>query len=234
MPSVEVCPVPGAFKAYRRPGLTVVVVDILRATTAICSAFMNGAAAVIPVGSVASLRRYVGTGCQIAGERGGIRLPFADLDNAPEAFRPELVAGRRIAYSTTNGTQAIRLASACDRVYIGSYFNFTALCDRLAGEGEDVLLLCAGWRGRFSLEDTLFAGAVTARLQQAGFAVPCDAALAASALWTAASDNLHAFVRQGAHAARLRRLGLAPTVDYCHTFDLTTAIPRYSGGELTL
>ncbi|MCR5713745.1 MAG: 2-phosphosulfolactate phosphatase [Bacteroidales bacterium] len=234
MPSVEVCPVPGAFKAYNSPGSTVVVVDILRATTAICAAFMNGAQAVIPVGSVASLRRYVGTGCLIAGERGGIRLPFADFDNAPEAFTPEQVAGRRIAYSTTNGTQAIRLASACHQVYIGSYFNYTALCDRLVREGRDVLLLCAGWRGRFSLEDTLFAGAVVVRLQQEGFDVSCDAALAASGLWTAASEDLPASVRKSSHAARLRQLGLATTIDYCHTFDRTGVVPHYADGELTV
>ena len=225
---------PGAFKAYRRPGLTVVVVDILRATTAICAAFMNGARAVIPVGSVASLRRYVGADCLIAGERGGIRLPFADFDNAPEAFTPDLVAGRRIAYSTTNGTQAIRLASACRQTYIGSYFNYTALCDRLVREGQDVLLLCAGWRGRFSLEDTLFAGAVAVRLQQAGFESSCDATLAASSLWTDASEDLRACARKGSHASRLRQLGLAPTVDYCHTFDLTDVVPRYADGELTV
>src|SRR6266542_5954411 len=111
--SVEVSFTPASFDCFRNPRAVVVVVDVLRATSAICAAFMNGVDKIIPVGTVEEARAYKQKGFLVAAERDGLVLDFADFGNSPYNFTPERVKGKTIVYSTTNGTQAIQMASSC-------------------------------------------------------------------------------------------------------------------------
>ena len=157
---IEVCFSPALYPFYRNDNAVVVVSDILRATTAICAAFENGVKSLIPVADLNEAREWKKKGYLVAAERDGLVLDFADFGNSPFNFHPEQVRGKTIVYSTTNGTQAIRMASGAKHVAIGAFINLTALAEWIIGEDSDVLVLCAGWKNRYNIEDSVFAGAL--------------------------------------------------------------------------
>jgi 2-phosphosulfolactate phosphatase len=234
MHQISVCFTPAQFHFYPHEGCNAVAIDILRATTSICTALMNGAKEVIPVSTVDELKTYVTRDCIIAAERDGVKLDFAHIGNSPMYFTREKVQNRIIAYSTTNGTHTINLAAQCHRAAVGSYINISALCQWIENEQRDILLLCAGWKGRFNLEDTVFAGAVATRLIDSGkFTTICDAALAAMDLWQLARHNLTEYISKAAQNARLRKIHADDAIPYCHQLDLTIVVPICRNGVLT-
>lgn len=223
---IEVCYSPALYPYYRNDNAIVVVTDILRATTAICAAFENGVKNLIPVADLDEAREWKKKGYLVAAERDGIVLDFADFGNSPFNFHPEQVRGETIVYSTTNGTQAIRMASGAKHVAIGAFINYSALASWLKEEDSDVLILCAGWKNRYNLEDTLFSGALSDILITTGrFYTECDASVAAMELWKIARKDLTGFIEKAAHRHRLKKLGLDDVIDYSHTLDSTSVIP---------
>ena len=233
MHQVTVCFTPVQFPYYEHEGCNAVAIDILRATTSICTSFMNGAKEVIPISTVDELKTYCGTEYLIAAEREGIKLDFADIGNSPHYFTRDVVEGKTIAYSTTNGTHTINLAAQCHSAAIGAFINISALCRWLEAGERDVFLLCAGWKGRFNLEDTVFAGAVMQKLIDTGkFTTICDSALAAMDLWSLAKPNLTGYIQKAAQNERLHKIGAADAIPYCLQFDLTDIVPMYCDGVL--
>ncbi len=231
--NIEVCFSPALYDYYRNDNAIVVVSDILRATTAICAAFDNGVRNLIPVGGIDEAREWKGKGYLVAAERDGIVLDFADFGNSPFNFRPDRVRGKTIVYSTTNGTQAIMMASGAKHVAAGAFVNLSALAGWLRETGCDVVVLCAGWKNRFSLEDSVFAGALADKLIGSGnFATMCDAAVAARELWLTARSDLVGYIEKAAHRHRLKKLGLDDVLGYCFTPDSTNVIPVLKGNML--
>ena len=223
---IEVCFSPALYPYFENTEAIVVVVDILRASSAICTAFMNGAGRIIPVGTLEEARAMKDKGYMVAAERDGIVRDFADFGNSPFNFSPERVKGKEIVYSTTNGTQAIHLASSGFEVVIGSFLNITAICEHIITKDRDVLILCAGWKNKFNLEDSFFAGALTEKiLKNKTFFTICDSALAALDLWSIGRDNSLAYIEKAAQRHRLKKNNLDDVLEYCHTHDLTAIIP---------
>lgn len=231
--NIEVCFTPAIFDSFAHPDAIVIVVDVLRATSAICTAFMNGVGQIIPVGTVDEARSFKQKGYLVAAERDGLVLDFADFGNSPFNFTRERVEGKTIVYSTTNGTQAIQLASKCYMVAVGAFLNLTALSEWAASQNRDIIVLCAGWKNRYSLEDTLLAGAITEKLLQYNtYFTNCDSAITALDLWQLAKPNVMAYIEKAAQRSRLRKNGLDDVIEYCHTEDLTTIIPVFKDGVL--
>ena len=231
--NIEVCFTPALFSDFSDPEAVVVIADILRATSAIVTAFENGVDRIIPVGTLEEAKAYKESGYMVAAERDGIVRDFADFGNSPFNFTPERVAGREIVYSTTNGTRAIHVASGCSTVLIGAYLNFTAVSDWLVKQDRDVIILCAGWKNKFNLEDSIFAGALSERLLQSGtYRTICDSTLAAMDLWEKAKGDLLGYIEKVAQRERLRKNKLDDVIGYCHRFDTTGIIPVLSGDHL--
>ncbi len=223
---IEVCLTPGIYDTFRNDNAIVVVVDILRATSAICTAFMHGAKRIIPVATLEEAQDYKNKGYMVAAERDGIVRDFADFGNSPYNFTPERVKGQEIVYSTTNGTNTIMMASHSHEVLIGAYLNHSALVEHIQNKKHDVLILCAGWKNKFNLEDTLFAGVLAESiLKSDNFYTICDSTYAAMDLWNLASHDLNAYFEKVAQRHRLKKNGLDDVLEYCHTFDLTKQIP---------
>jgi len=230
---LEICLSPAMFEAHADNEAVVVIVDILRATSSICTAFANGVKTIIPVATVEEARTMKSRGYLLAAERDGFVLDFADFGNSPYNFTAEKVKDRTVAYSTTNGTGIMKRAADCHEVVIGSYLNFSALCRWLEGQDRKVIIVCAGWKRRFSLEDAVFAGAMAERLLEGGmFTTICDAAHAATDLWKSAKADLMGYIEKAAQRSRLRDKGLDDCINYCHTFDVTDVIPVLRGGRL--
>jgi 2-phosphosulfolactate phosphatase len=231
--NLEICFTPAIFEAHADIEAVVVVIDILRATSSICTAFANGVREIIPVATLEEAREMKSKGYLLAAERDGFVLDFADFGNSPYNFTSDKVEGRSVAYSTTNGTGIMKRASECHDVVIGSYLNFSALCRWLEEQDRKVVIVCAGWKTRFSLEDALCSGAVAERLLQGGrFTTQCDSVHAATDLWKAAKDDLMVYIEKAAQRSRLRDKGLDDCLQYCHTFDVTDIIPVLRGGRL--
>jgi 2-phosphosulfolactate phosphatase len=223
---VEVCFSPALYDKFHNPDAIVVVSDILRASSAICTAFMNGAKQIIPVGSIEEAKKYKDKGYLVAAERDGVKLDFADFGNSPYNFTSKRIKEKIVVYSTTNGTQAINLASKAFKVAIGSFLNIQALADWLISEKRQTIILCAGWKDRFSLEDSVFAGSLVQMLIDSGiYETICDSSLAACDLWSLAKNDLIGYIQKAAQRNRLQKLGLDDVIEFCHTPDQTNIIP---------
>ena len=231
--NLEVVFTPEMFQYFENPEANVVVVDILRATSAICTAFKNDVSRMIPVPSLEEARKYKEKGYIVAAERDGNVLDFADFGNSPFNFSRERVSGKEVAYSTTNGTRAIHMARNSQMVIIGSFINLSAVADLLIEKQKDVIILCAGWKGKFCLEDTLFAGALAEILMNSNqFQTICDSTKASMDLWSMAKPDLLTYVDKVAQRERLRKLGLDDVIEYCHTPDSAIEIPVYRDGKI--
>ncbi len=233
MRNIEVCFSPALYDDYHNPESVVVVVDILRATSAICTAFMNGARHIIPVGTKEEARALKAKGHLVAAERDGLVLDFADFGNSPFNFTSERVSQHDIVYSTTNGTSAIHKADGAHAVAIGSYLNLSALTDWLVQQERDVVILCAAWKNKFSLEDSLFAGALSHKLKQTGkYLTICDSVNASLDLWEAAQPDIYKYILKSAQKQRLAENGLDDVIEYCHIVDQTNIVPVLNGDKL--
>ncbi len=212
-----------------------VVTDILRASTAIVTAFMNGVDRIIPVGTLEEAKACKEKGYMVAAERDGIVRDFADFGNSPFNFTPERVRGNQIVYSTTNGTQAIQLASSGKKVLIGAYLNLSAVAGRVQEEGRDLLVLCAGWKNKFNLEDTLFAGALAKMvLEDERYDTICDATLGAMDLYQVARHDMMGYIEKVAQRTRLKKNNLDDVIGYCHEVDRTGHVPVLERDYLVL
>lgn len=233
MNEIEVCFSTDIFNLFESKGRIVVVVDILRASTVVCTMIHNGAKEIIPVSSLEEAREYKAKGFLVVAERDGKKLDFADLGNSPFYFTPEVVSGKTIVYSTTNGTNAITIGKQAKQILIGSFLNIGALAEFLKELGNDILVLCAGWKGKFSLEDSVYAGALVRRLIDSGrFSTRCDSTIAAMDLWDLAKDDLLHYTEKAAQKSRLKKLGLDDVIEFCLQQDITFRIPEYKNERI--
>jgi len=226
--TIETCFTPALFEPEQSKGTIVVIIDILRATSSICTAFANGAEAIIPVAEVEEAKSYKAKGYLVASERDGITLDFADFGNSPFNFTKEAVENKTIVYSTTNGTGLINraLLAAPAAVVVGAFLNISALAHWIDQQEQNVTLFCAGWKKRFNLEDTVFAGAIAEKLMQtAKYSINCDSTHAAIDLWLAAKNDLRGYIEKAAQRSRLREKNLDDCIDFCLQHDFTTVIP---------
>jgi 2-phosphosulfolactate phosphatase len=230
---LETCFSPALFEAKVHIDSIVVIIDILRASSAICTAFANGAASIIPVAEVSKAKEYKSKGYLVAAERDGYVLDFADFGNSPFNFTKEKVSGKIIVYSTTNGTAIINLALSSYMTVIGSFLNIKALGNWLIEQDRNVLLLCAGWKNRFNIEDTVCAGAISDMLMKSNqFMTICDSTFAAIDLWSLARNDLSGYIEKAAQRTRLRDKNLDDCIEFCLTPDFTDKIPAMRNGVL--
>ncbi len=171
--TVHVHLLPKLFEPNELRGGCAVVIDVLRASTTIIHALAAGATAVLPCEEVDEARQRAANcsagACLLGGERDGLRIDGFDLDNSPLAYTADIVAGKTVIFTTTNGTRALARAKLAAPILIGSFVNMQATIDVLSNQQQPVHLVCAGTRGEITSEDVLFAGAVTTALQEMNF-----------------------------------------------------------------
>lgn len=229
---IEVCVTPALLGLYDIEYTIVVVIDILRATSSIVYGIDNGATAIIPVANVEDCLDYTDKGYLLAAERNGSVVEGYDFGNSPFSYTKERVGGKTVVLTTTNGTKALHMARAkAKQVVVGSFLNLQALCDYLKTRNEDVLLLCAGWKDQFNLEDTLFAGAVVQELRP-HFDEFDDSGVAAEDLYQLAKADLRAYINKSSHSHRLAALNIEADVQFCLQLNLCQAIPVLESDNL--
>ncbi|RZL46568.1 MAG: 2-phosphosulfolactate phosphatase [Pedobacter sp.] len=229
---IEVCLTPALIDLYDIEQSIVVVIDILRATSSITYGIENGAEAIIPVANVEDCLTFTDKGYLLAAERNGEVVEGYDFGNSPFSYTTEKVAGKTIVLTTTNGTKALHLANKrAHQVVIGSFLNLDSLCEYLASQDKNVLLLCAGWKDQFNLEDTLFAGAVVNKLRK-NFEHFDDSSVAAEDLYLLAKDDLRKYLHKSSHSHRLAQLNIEEDVVFCLQLNVCTSIPVLEGERL--
>ena len=230
---LEVCLTPALIHLYNVEEYVVVIIDIFRATSSICYGIENGAAAIIPVAEVEECLAYKEKHPEylLAAERNGEVVKGFDFGNSPFSYTADKVAGKTVVLTTTNGTQALYLSRKAKQIIIGSFLNLDAVCNWLKTTNQNILLVCAGWKYNFNLEDTLFAGAVIEQLKTDGYILD-DPALAANDLYQLGKDDISIYLKKTSHSERLKALGIEEDIAFCLNTNTTKAIPVLQDGRL--
>jgi 2-phosphosulfolactate phosphatase len=228
---------PALLHLYDLNNSVVVIIDVFRATSTIASALYNGAKCVIPVDSVPKAIEISKSIDGIAaGERDGIIAEGLQHGNSPLEYTREFIENKTLVLTTTNGTRLLHMAleKGADTIIAGSFPNLSIVCEYLLAEKKDVILGCAGWKDRFNLEDTLFAGAVISEIKD-HFTIHCDSSLMAEIMYAKNKGNLLKFAPALTHYHRLvERFGLIEDIRFCLTRDIANVLPVYKDGRLVI
>ncbi|MCP9745582.1 2-phosphosulfolactate phosphatase [Lacihabitans sp. CS3-21] len=234
MKNIDVCLTPDLLHLHKINNSIVVVTDIFRATSCMVTGFAYGVKSIIPVATVEECKNLQNMGYVAAAERNAEKVEGFDLDNSPFSYMDERLIGGKIAMTTTNGTLSISKAKTdAVKVIVGAFLNLEAVVNHLKNQPYDVLVLCAGWKGRPNLEDTLFAGAVVEALKDEYF-VSEDSAILAMRTYQQAKDNMLAYLANSSHIRRLQGLGINKDISYCLQKDLYDVLPVLRGNELVV
>ncbi len=232
---IEVCFSPYLFPLFKDEFDIIVVIDVLRATSAICAAFDNGVAGLIPVSTIEEAREYQAKGYLVGAERQGQIVEGFDFGNSPYSYMVPELKGKTVVLSTTNGTKSINIAKEAGQVVIGSFLNLDVLCEWLEKQDKHILCLCSGWQNKFNLEDTICAGAITDYLVNTGqFRSEEDSSIAAKYLFLSAKDNILGYLKASSHRRRLKNLNLNEDIKYCLTPNQAPVIPILVGDTIQL
>ncbi|MEZ6143888.1 MAG: 2-phosphosulfolactate phosphatase [Planctomycetaceae bacterium] len=231
-PNVSVHMLPALMPEGCLEGSVAVIIDILRASTTIVHALAHGATSVIPCALVEEARtaasQYERGHILLGGERSGQLIEGFDLDNSPLAYTPEVVSGRTIAFTTTNGTRALRACEQAGRVLIGAFVNKSALLRVLQEDGRPVHLVCAGTDGHLTAEDILFAGAIAAELNPQSPDVQTQMAIDYDRSHSKDDQTFRETIRTSRGGQNLLRLGLDADVARASESDLFGIVPEWS------
>ena len=231
MKQIDVCLSPELIHLYNLENSIVVVVDVFRATSCMVTAFAHQVKSLIPVATVEECANYQAQGYLAAAERDAQKLEGFELDNSPFSYMVPQVAGATIAVTTTNGTLAISKSKNAVKVLVGAFLNLKSVTDYLKNQPYDVLVHCAGWKGKPNLEDTLFAGALVESLKD-DFGIAEDTALMAQKLYNLNKGNLLAAVSNSSHVKRLQRLGIQKDIAFCLIENEYDVLPILRGNAL--
>ena len=230
--TVEVCFSPNDYPLYKNDHEIVVVIDVLRATSAIVAGIANGLKSIIPVSTLEEAFNYKSEGYIVAAERGGEVVEGFSFGNSPYSFMDPSLKGKSVVLSTTNGTRAINTPENKE-VIIASLVNAKAVADYLQKADKNVLLLASGWRNKFNLEDTICAGAIADQLVATGkFTSDEDSSIAAKYLYQSASKNYFGYLKSSSHRRRLKRLNLNEDIKFCLTPNQFDIVPILRGNEI--
>lgn len=222
-------------------GRTVVVIDVLRASSSIVEAMASGARTIFPVASIEEAIRLANTlgrdGVLLCGERRSLTIEGFDLGNSPAEFTPARVAGKTLVMTTTNGTASMAAAAGAGRVLVGALLNLGAVVDELVRTQAEPVFLCSGREGRFGLDDAVTAGRMMVALLEARPDVEWamnDGARAALALGRAWGDDLLALFTETAAGRQVAEAGLEADVAFCAQTDLRDVLPVLHDRSITL
>jgi len=219
---------------------TIVVIDVLRATSVIIHAISQGALEIIPVATVEEafqLAKHFPQGTPLlGGERGSQKIKGFDLGNSPREYIAEKVKGKRVILTTTNGTKAFHSVSSGREVMAGSFFNIGAIGGRCLDLSQDLLIFPSGDEGRFSLEDTVCGGMLIDRILNKGKGLVSltDASQSALILYQRFKENLVETFRLSTHGRDLIERGFEEDLAYCAQIDITDIIPTFRDGVIRI
>lgn len=224
----------------------VAVIDVLRATSTIVEALANGARTIFPVATVddaARIAQNVGRdSVLLCGERKGLPIEGFDLGNAPPEFTADRVDGKALVMTTTNGTRAFLAVAerpigggdSGSAIFAASFLNLTAVVERLAVDGADCAIVCAGKEGRFAAEDAVCAGAIVNGLEAQDATLELNDAADAARSLAGGDRSRERVLAQSAAGRRLEEIGRGEDLAFCALVDRTDVLPQLRDRKITL
>lgn len=211
-----------------------VVIDVLRATTVIVTAFENGVDTIYPFGVVEeAVKKYEELNKKplLCGERNGIKIDGFDLGNSPLEFTNDIVSGKILCMTTTNGTRAIKNCITADRILIGCFLNVQAIAKKLVQYDKKVYIVCSGTNDKYSLDDCLCAGYILNELSKLVELELDDFALSLKKL-AEYTTNIKDVLVDAKHYKYLDSLGNEKDLEYCIKLNTTEMVPYFSYDKL--
>lgn len=219
---------------------TVIVIDVLRSSTSICTALNAGARAVIPTtgpGEAGEMWTKIGGDMAIlAGEQNGVRIENFQLGNSPIEFTKETVENKYVIMATTNGTPVFNKVTNTSVVISGALVNISKVSDMVAQENKDLVIACSGKEGQFSFEDTICGGMLISLLAEKfdkDISVN-DAGNLAMLLYRTNKEKLKESIRQSEHGKFLESIGYSEDIAFASEIDSIPVLPILKDGQLIL
>jgi 2-phosphosulfolactate phosphatase len=249
---VDVYPLPSFVPAENISGSTAVVIDTLRATSALVYASAAGVRKIVPLLDVDEAKQFKQNGLNgtvlpkdiiLGGERNGIKIDGFDLGNSPQAYTPESVAGKTLIFTTTNGTVAMNAVRSAKNVLLAALVNAGAVVRKITENKNDddkIIIVCAGTYGKETEEDLLTAGSIVFRLcllyqtDMNGNMQLNGTAERVKELWqntvlqqdgSVSKTKLLKYLRQSTGGQNLRRIGLDADIEAASQLDRFDVIP---------
>ena len=240
MNKLETLFIPEEIKNTELAGKLVVIIDVLRASSTIVTALANGCRGFIPILSPDKAKKkaqeFQNERVLLGGEREGIKIEGFDLGNSPREYKKEVAKGKTIIFSTTNGVKTLEMVKGAHRIIIGSFLNLQAVCDYCTNYKGDISIICAGRKGKFSLEDTACAGMMINSLKDVfpGDHQEIDANLTAQLLYVKFGNNILEILRKSQHGRYLESIGLGEDLKFCSQMDLFHIVPIFRDGIISI
>ena len=240
MNNLDTLLIPEEIKNTELAGKLVVVIDVLRASSTIVTALANGCRGFIPILSPEQAKeeaqQFEKESVLLGGEREGKKIEGFNLGNSPREYKGEVVKDKTIIFSTTNGVKILEMVKNAHRIIIGSFLNLQAVCDYCTHYQGDILLICAGKEGRFSLEDAACAGMMVNSLRDVfpGNHQEVDANFTTQLLYEKFSNNILEILRKSQHGRYLESIGLDEDLKFCSQLDLFHIVPIFRDGIISI
>jgi len=240
MNNLDTLLIPEEIKNIEFAGKLVVVIDVLRASSTIVTALANGCQGFIPILSPKQAKeeaqQFEKERVLLGGEREGKKIEGFDLGNSPREYRGEVVKDKTIIFSTTNGVKTLEMAKNAHRIIIGSFLNLHTICDYCTNYQGDILIICAGKEGKYSLEDTACAGMLIDSLKNtlSDTHQQSDANLTALLVYEKFNNNTLAILRKSQHGRYLENIGLGEDLKFCSQVDFFHIVPIFREGIISI
>jgi 2-phosphosulfolactate phosphatase len=231
---------PEDFSPEMLKGKISVVIDVLRATTTITTAFQNGCHQVIPVAEVETARKLAAVQSKettlLCGERDGVKLPGFHLGNSPAEYLSDIVKNKTIIFTSTNGSRMLTQSRESVLTLVAAFVNVTKVVEYLLQQDQDVVILCAGRQNQFSLEDTVCGGMIIHQLYKT---IPKkirinDLVLSAMILYQKFENNILQMLSLSMHGRYLVKIGFNPDLVTCANVDSIALVPVFQKGVISL
>jgi len=231
---------PNQVKPPDTAGRLVIIVDVLRASTTVATALGNGAKTVIPLEGpeevISRSKEFARSQTLLAGEQKMHPITGFDLGNSPQTFTPEVVGGKTILITTTNGTRALLGVQGARDIVIASYVNFTAVLAMMkvaASSNTDIAIICAGEEGSFTLEDSACAGRYVRAIPKRAAVAVNDAAAASVLIEKKYGDNIAKVFKESTHGQALESAGFGDDLAAAAEVDSYPVVPIWQDRQIT-
>ncbi len=229
---------PAAVDELGMRGRNVVIIDVLRATTTICTALRNGAREIIPAPDIENATKIMSNLSSearlLGGERQGKKIDGFDLGNSPAEYIPEKVSGKSIIFTTTNGAGAIYRCRYAATALVASFVNMSAIVQTIVEIGGTWTILCSGRQGAFSVEDATCAGMIISEVQALTDVDTEDAGLTAVILYKNFKRSILGMMKKSMHGKYLISIGFEDDLVLCSAVDSVPVVPVVSGVSVKL
>ncbi|MCY6355276.1 2-phosphosulfolactate phosphatase family protein [Clostridium sp. ZS2-4] len=213
---------------------TVIIVDMLRATSVIVTALKNGCREVIPVVDIEEAKAIVKDNREnyvLGGERNAIKIEGFDFSNSPLEYKEDIAKDKILVMTTTNGTKAINKAVSARSMLIGALINAEAVAKRAVELNNDVVVINAGTYGEFSIDDFICSGYIVDCIIKLAAVKLSDIAVTAHYIYEQNQDIL-SFIKKAKHYNTLIKLGLEKDLEYCCQKDIIDMVPEFKDGKI--